>query len=160
MRGDDTLDDVDRAIIDLLRRDARRTVADVAARVNLTPAPVKRRIERLERLGVITGYTVVLDQSKVGPSLEAFTELRFAGDADTAQILEFVTELPEVQEAYTTAGDPDGFVRLRVDDVEHLQRVVNRLRASGRITGTKTLMVLGRWERRAAQAAERSRERR
>lgn len=152
------LDDVDHAIIDLLRRDARRTIADIAARVNLTPAPVKRRIARLERLGVIAGYTVVLDHSRLGPSLEAFTELRFAGDADAEAILADIVEMPEVEEAYTTAGDPDGVVRLRVDDVAHLQRVVNGLRRTGRITGTKTLMVLDRHVR--GQSVARSRERR
>ena len=47
------LDDLDQRIIDLLRDDARRTITDIATRVNLSPAPVKRRIDRLEQLGVI-----------------------------------------------------------------------------------------------------------
>ncbi|MGH2873717.1 MAG: Lrp/AsnC family transcriptional regulator, partial [Solirubrobacteraceae bacterium] len=76
------LDETDERIIELLREDARRTLTDIAARVNLSPAPVKRRIDRLEKLGVITGYTVSLDHALMGPSIEAFTELRFAGDAD------------------------------------------------------------------------------
>jgi Lrp/AsnC family leucine-responsive transcriptional regulator len=75
MAGSEDLDDIDHAILGLLRDDARRTVKDIAERVNLSPAPVKRRIDRLERIGVIAGYTLVLDHSKVGPSIEAFTEL-------------------------------------------------------------------------------------
>lgn len=141
------LDAVDRQIIDLLRTDARRTVRDIAEEVHLSPAPVKRRIDRMERLGVIAGYTVVLDESKVQPALEAFTELRFEGDTDVEQMLSAAMRMPEVLEAYTTAGDPDLLVRLRVDDVVALQRVVNQLRRSGQVTGTKTLMVLGRWYR-------------
>jgi Lrp/AsnC family leucine-responsive transcriptional regulator len=140
----EALDDVDEKILDLLRRDARRTVRDIAQRVNLSPAPVKRRIDRLERLGVIAGYTVVLDHSKVGPSMEAFTELSFAGHTNVEDILDLATRLPEVREAFTTAGDPDALVRLRVDDVAHLQRVVNELRRSANVTGTKTLIVLER----------------
>jgi DNA-binding Lrp family transcriptional regulator len=141
------LDDVDRRILRLLQEDARRTIADIAEHVSLSPAPVKRRIERLERTGVIAGYTVLLDHSKLGPSVEAFTELRFAGDTDVDRILETAREIPEVQELFTTAGDPDALARIRVEDVAHLKQVINRLRRSGRVTGTKTLMVLDTWTR-------------
>src|SRR5688572_30461685 len=83
------LDEVDRKIIELLRQDARRTVKDIAARVHLSAAPVKRRIERLERAGYILGYTVQL--AEVGPMLEAFTEVRYAGDMNGADILQMLT---------------------------------------------------------------------
>jgi Lrp/AsnC family transcriptional regulator, leucine-responsive regulatory protein len=141
------LDELDEQIIELLREDARRTLADIASRVNLSPAPVKRRIDRLEQLGVITGYTVSVNHALIGPSIEAFTELRFAGDADIDEILAAVEQIPEIREVFTMAGDPDALLRIRVNDVEHLKAVVNLLRRTGRVTGTKTLMVLDRWER-------------
>ena len=141
------LDELDEQIIELLREDARRTLADIASRVNLSPAPVKRRIDRLEQLGVITGYTVSVNHALIGPSIEAFTELRFAGDADIDEILGSVERIPEIREVFTMAGDPDALLRIRVNDVEHLKAVVNRLRRTGRVTGTKTLMVLDRWAR-------------
>lgn len=140
-------DDIDRRILDLLHEDARRTIADIAERVSLSTAPVKRRIDRLERSGVISGYTVVLDHAKIGPSIDAFTELRYDGAADADEIATALTAMPEVREVFTTAGDPDALVRIRVDDVAHLKRVVNRLRRSDHVTGTKTLMVLDRWSR-------------
>jgi DNA-binding Lrp family transcriptional regulator len=140
-----TIDDTDRAILALLRENARRTVADIATRVNLSPAPVKRRIERLERLGVIVGYTVVTDETKLEGAVEAFTELRYVGTADFEAIVAVVSEIPEVQEIFTIAGDPDALVRIRVHDVDHLKHVVNILRRTEHVTGTKTLMVLDRW---------------
>jgi Lrp/AsnC family transcriptional regulator, leucine-responsive regulatory protein len=147
MSGPVQLDETDRRILELLGEDARRTIADIASHVNLSPAPVKRRIDRLQHLGVISGYTVVLDHALIGPSIEAFTELRFAGDADIDEILTSVEKIPEIAEVFTMAGDPDALLRIRVDDVEHLKVVVNRLRRTGRVTGTKTLMVLDRWAR-------------
>jgi len=150
MAGDVKLDETDRRILELLSDDARRTIADIATRVNLSPAPVKRRIDRLRQIGVIAGYTVVLDHTMIGPSIDAFTELRFAGDADIDEILREVQEIPEIHEVFTMAGDPDALLRIRVDDVEHLREVVNRLRRTGRVTGTKTLMVLDRWVRPSA----------
>ena len=147
MAGVVKLDEIDERIIALLREDARRTITDIAARVNLSSAPVKRRIDRLEHLGVITGYTVAVDHAVIGPTIEAFTELRLAGNADIDEILGQVEQIPEIHEVFTMAGDPDALLRIRVTDVEHLKAVVNRLRRTGRVTGTKTLMVLDRWSR-------------
>jgi Lrp/AsnC family transcriptional regulator, leucine-responsive regulatory protein len=146
MEASQALDPIDAQILALLREDARRTVTDIAARVNLTVAPVKRRIERLERAGVISGYTVVIDHRKVGPSIEAFSELRIEGHSDVDDVIALALAMPEVTQAFSIAGDPDILLRLRVTDVVHLQTVVNTLRRSGQVTGTKTLMVLGSWE--------------
>lgn len=143
------LDEVDRHILRLLAEDARRSIADLAEQVSLSPAPVKRRIDRLERDGVITGYTVQLDPSRFGPNIEAFVELRVAGDSDSDEILAEVKAIPEADEVCTIAGDPDALVRIRVDSVNHLKDVVGQLRRTGNITGTKTLMVLDRWTRPA-----------
>jgi DNA-binding Lrp family transcriptional regulator len=147
MSGSTTVDGVDQQILELLRQDGRRTVRDIARRVNLTVAPVRRRISRLESLGVIAGYAARINYGRLGAGIEAVTELRFAGDLDLAQIVEFVSKIPEVQEVLTVAGDPDAIVRVRVDGIEQLQKVVNRLRTGGGVTGTKTLVVLESWTR-------------
>jgi len=136
------LDGTDLEIVELLRANARRTLADIAGRVSLSAPAVKRRIAQLERLGVIVGYTAEIDHAKLGRPIEAFTELRFAGDTKVADIKGVAAGMPEVQALYTTAGDPDALVRIRVRDLADLTRVIDRLRRSGRITGTKTLMVL------------------
>jgi Lrp/AsnC family leucine-responsive transcriptional regulator len=141
--GEVDLDATDREIIELLRLDARRTLADIAERVSLSAPAVKRRVDRLERDRVITGYTVLVDHAKLGQSLQAFTELRFAGNAHVDEISGIAEGIPEVQTVFTTAGDPDALAWIRVRDVEDLKRVIDLLRRSGRITGTKTLMVLG-----------------
>jgi Lrp/AsnC family leucine-responsive transcriptional regulator len=142
-----TLDDVDAAIIDLLVADARRSTSEIGRLVSLSPAAAKRRIDRLEEGGYIVGYTAVLDHARLGSHLEAFTELRFAPGTQVADIDRAVADLPELVESFTLAGDPDALVRLRVRDVDHLKRVIDRIRRGRRqgakITGTKTLIVLG-----------------
>ncbi len=137
------IDATDLEIIDLLRADARRTLADVAGRVSLSAPAVKRRVDRLERDGVIKGYTVLVDHALLGRPLQAFTELRFAGNLPVDQIAGIAAGIPEVQTIFTTAGDPDALAWIRVRDVDDLKRVIDLLRRSGRVTGTKTLMVLG-----------------
>ena len=140
------LDRVDRRIISILRRDARTPVSDIAREVGLSSAPVSRRISRLETAGVITGYTVLVDDRMTG-ALEAFTEVRLSGGVETGELGDILREVPEVQEFFTIAGDPDALVRIRVDDVDHLQRVVNAMRRTGKLTGTKTLIVMHSWSR-------------
>jgi DNA-binding Lrp family transcriptional regulator len=139
------LDGTDLEIIELLQEDGRRTVADIAKRVSLSAPAVKRRVDRLEATGVITGYTALVDHGKLGRPLEAFTELRFSGNTRVDEISTIAEDLPEVQAVFTMAGDPDALVWMRVRDVDHLKRVVDRLRRNRKVTGTKTLMVLGTW---------------
>jgi Lrp/AsnC family leucine-responsive transcriptional regulator len=143
-------DGLDHAIIDLLRANGRATLADIGHVVGLSAPAVKRRIDRLEQQGIITGYTVLVDEARLGQPLEAFTELRFAGHTKVADISAIARGMPEVQTVFTTAGDPDALVHIRVRDVGHLTQVIDRLRRSGTITGTKTLMVLDTWTPRDA----------
>jgi DNA-binding Lrp family transcriptional regulator len=139
------LDAVDQKIIGLLQANARQRLADISAHVSLSVSAVKRRIDRLEADGVIVGYRAVIDQDKLGRRLEAFAELTFAGDTKVADISGVAAGLPEVQAVFTTAGDPDALVWIRVRDIADLTRVIDLLRRSGRVTSTKTLMVLDTW---------------
>jgi Lrp/AsnC family transcriptional regulator, leucine-responsive regulatory protein len=137
------LDDLDERILALLVEDGRRSASHIGRCVNLSPAAAKRRIDRLERLGVITGYRALVDHARLGSQIEAFVELRFVGTTQVDDIEGTVSGLPEVVEAFTTAGDPDALVRVRATGLEHLKQVVDRIRRTGKVTGTKTLIVLG-----------------
>jgi len=96
---------------------------------------------------VITGFTVQVDHAKLGEGVAAFVELRFLGNTRVSEIVRSVWTIPEVQAVFTLAGDPDALVQVRVRDLAHLQQVIDTLRRSGTVTGTRTLMVLGSWER-------------
>jgi Lrp/AsnC family leucine-responsive transcriptional regulator len=137
------LDAIDERILALLVEDGRRSASDIGRRVALSPAAAKRRIDRLEASGIITGYRAVVDHGQLGRHIEAFTELRFEGSTQVDDIDRAVADLPELVEVHTIAGDPDALVRLRVTDLDHLKGVIDRIRRSGRVTGTKTLIVLG-----------------
>jgi Lrp/AsnC family leucine-responsive transcriptional regulator len=142
------LDDIDHRILDLLVQDGRRSASDVGREVGLSPAAAKRRIDRLEQIGVIGGYRAVLDHTRLGTQIEAFIELRFAGRTQVDDIEAVAAGIPEVVEAFTTAGDPDALVRVRATDLDHLKRTVDNIRRTGKVTGTKTLIVLGATGRR------------
>jgi Lrp/AsnC family leucine-responsive transcriptional regulator len=137
------LDDVDQRILAMLSKNARSTYGEMGKTVGLSAPAVKRRVDRLHDLGVILGYTTIVDHAKLGYPLEAFTELRFSGGARVDAISTIGDGIPEVQTVFTVAGDPDAIALIRVRDVTDLKRVVDLLRSTGHVTGTKTLMVLG-----------------
>jgi Lrp/AsnC family leucine-responsive transcriptional regulator len=147
------LDDTDERILELLQQNARRTFGDIGGQVGLSAPAVKRRVDRLEASGVIRGYTTVIDHARLGKVVEAFAELRFAGSTRVDDIEEIAHDVPEVQAIFTVAGDPDALAWIRVSDVPDLKRVIDRLRNSGKVTGTKTLMVLGSSVRTPASAS-------
>jgi Lrp/AsnC family leucine-responsive transcriptional regulator len=140
------IDSADQAIIDRVRSDGRATVAQVAASVGLSPAAVSRRLARLESSGVIKGYVAVIDESRTG-GLEAFIDVRMRGADDADQLAELARGIPQIFEFYNVAGDPDLLMHLRVGDREELAAVVNALRRTGKVAGTKTLIVLESWSR-------------
>ncbi|MBN6056728.1 Lrp/AsnC family transcriptional regulator [Nonomuraea sp. RK-328] len=141
------VDAIDHRLLRLLREDGRRTFSEMATEVGLSVAAVKRRVDRLREIGVITGFAVQIDYAKLGWGIEAFTELRYPGTTPVSEIVRTATDAPEVQAVYTIAGDPDALIQVRVRDLAHLQQVIDRLRRAGDVTGTKTLLVLGSWTR-------------
>jgi len=147
-----TVDATDERILELLQQNARRSFGDIGSQVGLSAPAVKRRVDRLEACGVIRGYTTVIDHAYLGQLVEAFAELRFAGSTRVDDIEEIAHDVPEVHAIFTVAGDPDALAWIRVSDVPDLKRVIDRLRSSGKVTGTKTLMVLSSSVRTPASA--------
>jgi DNA-binding Lrp family transcriptional regulator len=136
------LDALDEQIIALLVEDARRTFADIGSRVGLSTAAVKRRVDRLRAQGVISRFSAVLDPGASGPAIDAFVELYCADRTAPGDVHTIVEGHPELVGAWTVAGEPDAIVRLRVRDVKHLEKAVERLRRDRNIVRTRTLIVL------------------
>lgn len=140
------MDDVDRQILGLLRNNARMPASEIARSVGLSGASVTRRIERMESDGTIKGYVTVTDDAASG-ELIAFTEIRLRSGVGANEFEEIAESVPEVQQYYTIAGDPDGLVRFRARNLDHLQQVVNAIRKTPIVAGTKTLIVMSVWDR-------------
>jgi DNA-binding Lrp family transcriptional regulator len=136
------LDDLDRKILDVLQREGRATLAEVGAAVGLSPSAVKRRVDRLERAGVIVGYAAIVDPQAVGDRLEAFVELYCADTVTPSDLLASVSGLPVVVAAHTVAGDADAIVRVRVEGIEELERIIEVLRRDPKVMRTRTMVAL------------------
>ena len=138
------LDDLDRQIVAHLMESARASYSQIGSRVGLSAPAVKRRVDRLRRDGVITGYAAVVDPAALGWTTEAFIEIFCSGATSPEDIYESVRKHPEVVAAYTVTGDASALVHLRARDIQHLERALERLRTEPNITGTNTSIVLSR----------------
>lgn len=147
-------DELDRKILALLADSARLSLVEIGRRVALSPPAVKRRIERLERDGVIRGYRAVLDENAFGQGTEAFLEVFCAGETSLAALRRSLADHPEVLGAYTVAGDADAIVHLRTDDIEHLEQAIERIHAQPNVVRTKTQVVLTKLIERRGPAVE------
>jgi Lrp/AsnC family transcriptional regulator, leucine-responsive regulatory protein len=119
------IDDRDRAILRVLQRDGRVSVAALAETVALSESACRRRIEALERAGVITGYQVQLDGARLGFALTVFVSISLASQTERAlSAFEAATRAaPEVQECWLMTGEADYLLRVAARDVGDLERI-------------------------------------
>lgn len=137
-----SLDEIDRRIVALLRERARRSFREVGEDVGLSAPAVKRRVDRLEAAGVITGYTAVLDPARFGWTMQAIVSLVCEGSMDADQVRAAVEDHPEVVGAYTVAGEASAVLLVRASDTHHLERLLERLREHRGVLRTQTQIVL------------------
>src|SRR5215213_6273535 len=136
------MDRVDHQIVALLRENARRSFQDIGGRVSLSAPAVKRRVDRLERDGVIRGYSANIDPAALGWTTHAFVELFCEGGMAADEVRDAVAEHPEVEGAYTIAGAPSAILHVRAEDTQHLERALERIRETPGVTRTQTQVVL------------------
>jgi Lrp/AsnC family transcriptional regulator len=123
------LDATDRKILAILQDDASLSVADVAARVNLSQTPCWRRIQKLTDSGVITKRVALVDPDALGLGLTVFVEIE-TGDHSKEWLGKFaaaIKEMPEVMEIYRMAGDVDYMLRITVPNMAAVDTFYQRL---------------------------------
>jgi Lrp/AsnC family transcriptional regulator, leucine-responsive regulatory protein len=136
------MDAIDAQLLELLGRNARARLTDLAAQVQLSVPSVKRRVDRLERSGVIRGYVAVIDPDASPTKLEALIEVFLTVTATREDLLDLLQRSPEIHLAFTIAGDADVVLLVRCDDSEHLEALLIRLRAHPGIARTRSQLLL------------------
>jgi len=136
------MDTIDQRIVALLREDARRSFQDIGSRVSLSAPAVKRRVDRLEAEGVIRGYSASVDPARYGWPTHAFVALYCEGRMAAGEVREAVAGNPEVEAAWTVAGEASAMLHVRARDTQHLEEALERIRDAPGVTRTQTQIVL------------------
>ena len=110
------LDRIDRKILDILQRQGRLPMTELAHEVGLSTSPVTERVRRLERVGVITGYHARIDPAALGRPLLVFVELTLS--AKSGELFEKLRDElllePRVLECHLVSGRFDYLVKARL----------------------------------------------
>lgn len=118
------LDPFEKKILRELQRDAGQTTAQIAEKVGLSASPCWRRIERLEREGIIRGRVALVDRRKVGLAAHIFAQVRLNahGRANLDEFSAAIRGFPEVLDAYVMMGTTDFMLRIVARDIEAYER--------------------------------------
>ena len=150
-----TLDRIDLTLLAELQRAARQTNAELAERVHLSASACLRRVQRLEREGVIVGYRAEVDPERLGLGLQAFVRVQLKShDAERIAIFaEQVNAWPEVVACHALTGDMDYLLHVIVAGLEHFSRfLLDKLLAQAEVADVNSSFVLRTVKR--AQALE------
>lgn len=123
------LDRIDRKILDLLQKNGRLAITDLAQKVGLSATPCTERVRRLEREGVITGYHARVNPHALGKNLLVFVEIKLS--AKSGEVFDRVKKelafVPEVMECHLVSGDFDYLVKARITEMGEYRRLLGNI---------------------------------
>ncbi len=138
------VDSIDREIVRLLQVDAGLSAREIADQVGLTPTPCWRRIQNLEKSGVITSRVALIDPAKVNLGVTALVQIRTNAHS-RAWLERFqagIAQLPEIVEAYRTSGEIDYVLKVVVPDIEAYDAFYKRLIEAVELYDVRTVFVM------------------
>lgn len=135
------MDKIDAAILNFLQKDARMSVKDIAQAVYLSSPAVSTRIEKLEKEGIIKGYSAKIDLSKVGYTVTAYINLVMKPTL-RPKFYSFVEGVPNVLECSFVTGEYSMHMKTAFRSTQELDAFVTELQHFGS-TSTQVVFSTG-----------------
>ncbi len=132
-RSDLLLDPRNLRLLRLLRDDPRMIVSELARRVGMSAPAVRDRLHRLEESGVIKGYRLEIDPQALGFSIAAFVRVR-PMPGKLPKIAELAERMPEVVECHRVTGEDCFVLKVYLEELDALDRILDRFLAYGQTT--------------------------
>ncbi|ELZ23579.1 transcription regulator [Halosimplex carlsbadense 2-9-1] len=132
------MDDLDREILNILRRDARTPYTEIADDVGTSEGTVRNRVESLVEEGVIERFTVATRTGNVKAMIEVGVDV----SVDTHDISERVAEWTEVDFVWQVSGEEDIVFVVDAQDTERVNEIITQTRELEEVVSTKTRLIL------------------
>ena len=143
------MDPTDRTIVMALQADARISFRDLAAMANLSPNATAERVRRLERQGILRGYTAIVDEAAAGRTLSALVDVRLKPGTPPERFEPIIRKLDVVVDCAHVSGNFDYAMRVAVADAGELDKLIRLLKAKAEVVETATRLVMRTVVRRA-----------
>ena len=141
-------DATDLEILELLQENCKQPLAAIGQKVGLSAPSVLERIHKLEEAGVIRDYVAVLDAKRLGKDVTAFIGVSIARPRAIASFEQAVEHMDEVLECHHVTGAWTLMLKVKTDDTEGLERVIEQIREVEGVTRTETMVVLSTYTER------------
>lgn len=137
------IDNIDRQLISLLRTNARLSISLLAKKIKVSRATVQNRISKLEKSGVITGYTALVSATtnEKMSIVRAHMNIEIKGSS-TKSIKAALMAEPNVCAIHTTNGRWDMIIELQAESLESFDKVLGRIRDIPEISVSETSILL------------------
>jgi Lrp/AsnC family transcriptional regulator, regulator for asnA, asnC and gidA len=135
------IDDIDKKIISQYVADARQSYHQVAKKIGVAVSTVQARTKKLEKEGIIKGYTAVLDYEQLGLTVTAITEIITTG-GKLPEIETRLSQMPQASAVYDVAGATDAIVIGKFRSTNELSKFAKSIQAIPNVNRTETHIVL------------------
>ena len=132
------MDSIDKEILELLQKNGRITVKEITQTISLTAPAVSERIKRLEKDGIIEGYSAIINQQKIGKSTHAIINISIS-PKDRDNLLKLVQSDPLVVLCHHVTGDYSYMIKVEAHNIEELEKVIIKFQKIGK---TNTHIIL------------------
>ena len=141
MKKEKVLDEIDRNILRILQADARKSYREIQNKLGISIGTIHNRIAKLKKNGVIEGYTLKLNNEKLGYKLTFLIRINCDGKF-TEEILNDIKDIPEVCSVFHTTGDQSAALICRFKGSDDVHKFIRDLNQKEYITRTNSNMIL------------------
>lgn len=137
------IDSLDKKILSLLIRDARMPFLEVARECNVSGAAIHQRIQKLDKMGIISGSEYIIDPHKIGYHTCAYIGIYLEKASMYEDVVKELEKIPEITECNYTTGVYSIFIKIYAKTNDHLRSIlVNQLQSIKGIARTETFISL------------------
>lgn len=136
------MDQIDKKILHILSENASITATEMVPLVNLSIPAINKRIQKLQKAGVIQRYTLQVDHTKVGKPICAFILIVLQNGSKMDALMEYVHSDMDILECCGVTGEYDYLLKVCASDVSMLQKKINHLKKVGGVIKSHTMLSL------------------
>ena len=137
------IDDIDRKILSVLMHNAKLPYTEVAKEVHVSGGTVHVRMKKMEEMGIIKGFQLVIDPVKLGYDITAYLGIYLEKSSYYEEVIKALRDIPEMVSAHYTTGNYSIFARIICRDTKHLLEILhNKVQKISGIQRTETFISL------------------
>ena len=143
------MEEIDRQILVLLAEDGRMSFTDLARETGLSVSAVHQRVRRLQKRGVIRGFSAQLDPDEIGLPISAFISIKPIDPAAPDDAPERLAHLTAIEACHSVAGEENYILKVRVSSPGALEELLQQIRSSAHVNTRTTVVLSTPYEGRA-----------